>query len=203
MNCIGDDNKNGHPSSGRNTVLPPRKRDPVSAENIMAVASLIFILLGLAAWRDIATRTIPDLVSAAILLLGFAVRIPAGWAAVGMSAATMAILFLALLPCHSRGLVGGGDLKLLAALAFGLSPFESYQMISAVVLAGGVLAIGYLALRWILSRRGPWPQAARRRRSTVRRVAAVEMWRIRRGAPLPYGLAIAAGAALVIGHQGA
>jgi prepilin peptidase CpaA len=169
----------------------------------MAVAVLICILLAFAAWRDFATRTIQDAVSALILLAGLVARVPGGWSAVATSAATMTFVFAALLPFHSRGLVGGGDLKLLAALAFGLSPFASYQMIASVVLAGGVLALLYVALRRILIRLDTRPHAAPRDGSIVHRVLAIELWRIRKGAPLPYALAIAVGAALVIGHQGA
>lgn len=169
----------------------------------MALAALILILLGFAAWRDIATRTIPDVVSAGILLVGLAARAPSGWTAVATSAATMVFVFAALLPCHSRGLVGGGDVKLLAALAFGLSPFASYQMIAYVVLAGAILALVYVALRRILLHFDTPSHAAPRRGSIAHRVLAIELWRIRKGAPLPYALAIAIGAALVLRHQGA
>jgi prepilin peptidase CpaA len=168
----------------------------------MALASVIFLLLGFAAWRDIATRTIPDLVGLAILVVGLVIRLPNGWAAVATSAAASAILFLLMLPFHHRGMVGGGDLKLIASLAFGLSPLGSYQMVLAIVLAGGVLAVVYLALRQILRLLDVGRRQPPRRRTIARRVMAVELWRIRKGAPLPYGLAIAAGALLVVGHQG-
>ena len=162
----------------------------------------MFVLLGFAAWRDLATRTIPDVVSLAILVLGVVVRCEDGGQAIAISAAVAVLLFVLLIPLQSFGLIGGGDLKLLAALAFGLSPLASYQMISCVIMAGGVLAAVYLALRRVAPRR----VAARpgsRRRSLAHRIWAVELWRIRRGAPLPYGIAIAAGAALILHHQGA
>ena len=169
----------------------------------MALAGIIVVLLGVAAWRDFATRTIPDAVSLGVLLAGVIARSPEGWAAVGTSASVAFALFVSLLPFHSRGLVGGGDLKLLSALAFGLSPLASYQMVSAVVLIGGLHAIAYLALRRFLELRDMRPPSAVRHSSIARRVMVIELWRIRKGAPLPYGLAIAAGASLVIGHQGA
>lgn len=168
----------------------------------MVVACAMFVLLGFAAWRDLATRTIPDVVSLAILVLGVVVRCEDGGQAIAISAAVAVLLFVLLIPLQSFGLIGGGDLKLLAALAFGLSPLASYQMISCVIMAGGVLAAVYLALRRVAPRR----VAARpgsRRRSLAHRIWAVELWRIRRGAPLPYGIAIAAGAALILHHQGA
>lgn len=169
----------------------------------MAVAGVIFLLLGFAAWRDIATRTIPDAVSVGLVMLGLAARIPDGLQAVGLSAGAAVLLFLLLIPLHGRGLIGGGDLKLLASLAFGLPPLASYQMVCAVVMAGGVLAVFYLMLRHVLARRGIARRWVARHRSLALRVIAVEIWRIRKGAPLPYGLAIAAGASFVIGHSGA
>lgn len=168
----------------------------------MLVACGIVLLLGFAAWRDLATRTIPDAVSLAIMLAGVAARLADGWVAVGLSVGVALLLFGFLLPLHHRGLLGGGDLKLLASVAFGLSPFASYKMFVAVVLAGGVLGIVYVALRRLIARSRPALEAASGRRSVFARVTAVEAWRIRRGAPLPYGFAIAAGAAFVIGHQG-
>jgi prepilin peptidase CpaA len=159
-------------------------------------------LLGLAAWRDFATRTIPDAVSLAIAFVGLATRLTDGWAAVGISVGVALLLFACLIPLHYRGLLGGGDLKLLTSVAFGLPPFASYRVLVAVVLAGGVLGIVYLVLRQLVARYRPAPQQPGRRRSTFMRIAAVEAWRIRRRAPLPYGLAIAAGTAFVIGHQG-
>lgn len=164
----------------------------------MAMTAPILALLSFAAWRDLATRTIPDMVSVALVTVGAACRLYDGWESLGLSAATAIAVFLVLLPFHARGLVGGADLKLLAALALGLSPLGLYQLITATALAGGVLAGIYLALRRVLNFRPPKGTSLVRHRFLPFRIAAVESWRIRRGAPLPYGVAIAAGAALVI-----
>lgn len=168
----------------------------------MAVTATILALLGFAAWRDLATRTIPDLISVAITLVGAGSRLGDGWQALGFSVLLAVAVFLALLPFHSRGLIGGADLKLLAALALGLSPLATYQLITATALAGGVLAGLYVVLRRVLTRAVPAPGPIGRQRSVPFRVAIIEAWRIRRGAPLPYGIAIAAGAALVLSHPG-
>jgi prepilin peptidase CpaA len=168
----------------------------------MLIATIILLLLGFAAWRDLATRTIPDAVSLGILLAGIAARCPEGATALVTSAAAALLLFAGLLILHHCSALGGGDVKLLTALAFGLSPFASYQMFIAVIFAGGILGLAYIALRRLSAHWTPSCAAALRSRSVVRRVAAVEFWRIRKGAPLPYGLAIAVGATFVIGHQG-
>ncbi len=170
----------------------------------MTASGIILALLAFAAWRDIATRTIPDSISIAILLVGAITRLSVGWQPLGISVAVALAVFCLLIPFQARGLVGGADLKLMAALALGLSPLGSYQLVTAVTLLGGLLAAFYLGLRHILARVGTAPAPLGRRRGGIaRRVAVIESWRIRRNAPLPYGIAIAAGAAVVVlGHPG-
>ncbi len=162
------------------------------------MSALVLALLSFAAWRDLATRTIPDMISIALLVIGAAARLADGWEQLGWSAAIAALVFLLMVPAHWRGLVGGADVKLLAALSIGLPPLASYHLITATTLAGGVLAGIYVALRRMLGAGGPKPFRAGRHRFLPLRVAAIELWRIRKGAPLPYGLAIAAAAALVV-----
>lgn len=159
-------------------------------------APLVIALLGYAAWRDLTTRTIPDAVPLALAVLGIAVRVPAGWDAVATSALVWAALFLALVALHARGLLGGGDVKLLAALALGLAPLDTLNVVVATALVGGVLGLLYI----LLSRFLPAAAPARplRQLATLRRLATVEAWRIRRRGPLPYGIAIAAGGSLVL-----
>ena len=164
----------------------------------MAITALILPLLLFAAWRDLATRTIPDMVSVVLVAVGAACRLYEGWEPLGLSIATAAAVFLLLLPFHARGLVGGADVKLLAALAFGLPPLGSYQLITATALAGGLLAGLYVALRRFLDQSERRRTPVGRRGFVPLRVWTIELWRIRRGAPLPYGVAIAAGAALVV-----
>jgi prepilin peptidase CpaA len=151
-------------------------------------------LLSFAAWRDISTRTIPDAVSVAIAVLGLALRLTQGWAAVAFSLAVAVGLFVALLACHARGMIGGADVKLLTALTLGLSPVASYQLVTATAIAGGLLAIVYLALSRALA---GMHLPVRRHHFVLPRIAAVELWRIRRRRPLPYGVAIAFGGTLV------
>ena len=69
----------------------------------------IAVLLAVAAWRDVATRLIPDRISVLVALLGLAERAAAGPAETVVSLALAAGLFLLLLPAVSRGVLGGGD----------------------------------------------------------------------------------------------
>jgi prepilin peptidase CpaA len=134
----------------------------------------------------------------ALLGLGVAVRMMDGWQPLLASVLVAAGLFLALVALHARGLIGGGDAKLIAALAAGLAPLDTLNLVVATGLVGGVLG----ALYMILPRLMPAASLARPMRPVpaMRRVASVEAWRIRRRGPLPYGIAIALGGSLVLLH---
>jgi len=69
-----------------------------------------------------------------------------------------------------------------------LPPNAAFGFVLASCLAGGVLAIGY----WLLGRVTASP-ATERPSGLLRRIIRVERRRLRRGGPLPYALAIAAG----------
>lgn len=155
------------------------------------MAAVIVGLLLVAAWTDVATRVIPNGVVAALALVGLAARSFAGISAMGVSAALALLLFVLLVLLHSRGMMGGGDVKLAAATAIGLPAASIYHFIVYTALAGGVLACVHLALRFGL--RHSQPRAPRRGASLIRRVLAAERWRIARHGSLPYGVAIACG----------
>ena len=154
-------------------------------------------LLMIAAWRDVATRTIPDALSLFLVAAGGLSRLFEGLSELLLSVAIASLFFVLLLAVYSRGLMGGGDVKLITAFTVGLPPFDSYRFIVATAIAGSLLAVFYL-----LASRGRLTLLPVRRASPLRRVVAVEGWRIRRRAPLPYGVAIAAGGTYVLVHSG-
>ncbi len=145
-------------------------------------------LLAFAAWVDIATRTIPDCVPAVLLLLGVAIRLNAGIGAVATSVGVGVLVFLVLALVHARGMLGGGDVKLMASLAVQFPPFETLSLIAAISISGGVLVLLHLGLR-ALPAPTPCPPGSTR----LRRLFPIERWRVRRGGSLPYGVAIACG----------
>jgi len=164
---------------------------------MVAVVDLFGLaLLVIAAWRDVATRTIPNWISLLLLALG-AVRFLQDPSALVQSAGAALLLFLLLLVFYSRGFIGGGDVKLMTALAVGLSPLDSYRFVVATAIAGGILAVAYVMTSFRLPE-----QPMTKRTSLLGRVAAIESWRIRKRGPLPYGVAIAAGGAFVLLHSG-
>src|SRR6266567_3270076 len=164
---------------------------------IVAITSFLAILLLLyVATIDIATRLIRNEICLALALLGIAGQL-ASPMQVAQSLAVAAILFLLLFVMYQRGKIGGGDVKLLVALAVGLPLTGVMQLLTVTVLAGGVLALVHLMMRLL-----PYPRLAPAGSSLVRRVYAVERWRHLRHAPLPYGVAIACGGIWTIFSQG-
>jgi prepilin peptidase CpaA len=155
----------------------------------------ILLLLYVAA-TDIATRLIPNEVCLALAVLGIAGQF-AGPTHLVESLVTATVLFLLLLFVYSRGWAGGGDVKLLTALAFGLPLVGVIHLVTVTALAGGVLALTHLMMR-----RLPDPRPAPAGASLIRRVYAVERWRNLRHAPLPYGAAIACGAIWTLLNRG-
>src|SRR5438874_7019462 len=149
--------------------------------------SLEILLLVYVAMMDIATRSIRNDICLVLALLGIAGQFASPMQVAGsLIAAT--ILFLLLLVIYQRGWIGGGDVKLLVALAIGLPLIGVIQMLTITALAGGVLALVHLMMRLL-----PSPRLAPAGASLVRRVYAIERWRHLRHAPLPFGVAIACG----------
>lgn len=151
-------------------------------------------LLVYAAARDVATRLIPDAVPIALVGLGVLYRIlTVGWAGAGVSLLAGCLIFAGLLGLAMRGWLGGGDVKLIAALSTGLTLDQVWLFIVATVFAGGVLGVVYIIGRYVV----PETRVAGGG-SLVRRVIAVEAWRVRRRGPLPYAVAIAIGGLFVL-----
>jgi len=160
----------------------------MQAEVRTVLGLFAIVLLAVAAWSDLATRTIPNRLCIGIASAGLLARIVTALPEAMASAAVAAGVFLVLILLHARGVLGGGDVKLSAAIVLGLSPAGSYLFMIVTILSGGLLALLHLSLR-LLPRAAPAPAGA----SPWRRVSAVERWRIKRRGPLPYGIAIACG----------
>ncbi|MBR0960091.1 A24 family peptidase [Bradyrhizobium japonicum] len=161
------------------------------------IASILEIpLLLYVATLDVATRMIRNDVCLLLALLGIAGQLASPMQlAESLIAAT--ILFLLLFALYQRGGIGGGDVKLLVALAIGLPPTGLIQLLAVTSLAGGVLALVHLVMRVL-----PHPRLAPVGSSLARRVYAIERWRHMRHAPLPYGVAIACGGIWTILSRG-
>lgn len=168
----------------------------LSDAGILAGAAMLVV----AALHDIMARTVPNGVPLAIAAAGLVAQaalsiMGAGNLLVSLPAALVVFVLAALL--WRRGLMGGADVKLFGASALLVPPILVPSMVMAITLAGGLLALVYLVTRQRLAR----PDGARPD-GLVARAFRVERWRLRRGGPLPYAVAIAAGSLFVIVHGG-
>ncbi|MGY3590516.1 prepilin peptidase CpaA [Bradyrhizobium sp. USDA 4341] len=162
-----------------------------STTSCLEIALLFYV-----ATIDIATRLIRNEICLALAFLGIVGQV-AGPMQIGQSLIVAAILFLVLFVIYQRGMIGGGDVKLLVALAIGLPLSGVIELLTVTALAGGALAAVHLMMR-----RLPSPRLTPAGSSLVRRVYAVERWRHLRHAPLPYGVAIACGGIWTILNEG-
>ena len=122
---------------------------------IVPTASFLEILLLLyVAMIDIATRLIRNEICLVLALLGIASQF-AGPMQVTESLIAATILLLLLIVIYQRGWIGGGDVKLLVALAIGLPLMGVIQLLTITALAGGVLALVHLMMRHL-----PYPRLA-------------------------------------------
>ena len=136
-------------------------------------------LFAAAAISDARHRRISNRLSIGLAALGLfriAFDLAAGgspWTATGDIAAALAVFALGALAFHLR-LLGGGDVKLLAAGALLLGIGDLAPFLIATVLSGGLLAVAFVAWHCLLPG-----------------------WRYRGSFPsLPYAVAIAAGGIL-------
>jgi len=152
-----------------------------------------FLLL--AALHDIAARTVPNWVAVAVALGGLAARLVDGHLLPSLAAAAAAFVVTAF--CWRRGWLGGADVKLIAAATLAVPNGQIGLFIVAMSFSGSILAILYLVGGRIARAAG---RDARLPRPTnlLARAARAELWRLRRGGPLPYACAIAAGFTFVL-----
>jgi len=163
---------------------------------VSATLFLEILLLLCVAATDIAARLIRNEICLALVLLGI-VRQIADPMQLVQSLIVATILFLLLMVIYQRRLIGGGDVKLLVALAVGLPLAGVIELLTVTALTGGVLAMVHLMMRAL-----PSPKLAPAGSSVLRRVYAIERWRHLRHAPLPYGVAIACGGIWTVFTQG-
>jgi len=150
-------------------------------------AALLLIALLLAAAAEDAVRLrISNITVLLVIVAAVIAAIVVGpTLALWQNLAVFAALLAVGTPMFAAGKLGGGDVKLLAALGLWFNLKGALWMLLDVVLAGGVLAILIIALRSL-----GWSEKIRRR-----------VVLLRPGGGIPYGVAIAAGALIAMGLQ--
>ncbi len=157
--------------------------DPVAIAAMVASMGLLVT----AGVHDGMTRTIPNWIPTSLLVAGVILRLRQGNLIPGICVA--ALLLTIVVVFWLRGFIGGGDMKLIPAVALALPPSEAFDFVLSVAIAGGVLALIYLALSFFVRR--PYPGL---RYGLFARIRKAEAWRMHRRGPMPYALAIAGGA---------
>ena len=165
---------------------------------LLISAAGVAVLLA-AALHDLMSRTVPNRFALAVAAAGLvsqAAQLAAGQGNPLVALPTGVAVFVGAALLWRRGLMGGADVKLLGASALLFPPFLVPSLLAAVAMAGGLLAFVYLVTRRRLARPGP-----ERPPGLLARVVRAERWRLRRGGPLPYAVAIAGGACFVLSNQ--
>jgi len=147
---------------------------------------LLAILLVVAAVIDVKTFTISNGLNAAVALLApvywWSIGLPL-WPDASIQVGVAAGVFVVLAATFYLGMMGGGDVKLAAAIALWFKPFATLKFLVIMSLAGGLLTIIVLLLH---KKRGKAP--------------------IDGDAPaakpeVPYGVAIAIGALWILAQR--
>ena len=154
----------------------------------LAPTWLVWVLVALlfaAAAEDATRLKISNITVAAVIAGAIAATALHGFAnASWQNALVFAVLLAGGTMLFARGLVGGGDVKLLAAVGVWCNINVALGMLVAVFFSGGILAMIILGLRMF----APATAAAR-----------IVVLRPRSG--IPYGIAIAAGALITLAIQ--
>ncbi len=141
---------------------------------VAALAVMLGALLVAAGIEDARTREIANVKNAAIALLAplWWWALGLGWTEVGVQLLVAAIVFALFVGAFARGWMGGGDVKMIGALALWLPLGGLLQMLMVMSVLGGAITIAMMIeRRW------------------QRRIGQVEV---------PYGVAIAAAALLAL-----
>jgi prepilin peptidase CpaA len=118
---------------------------------------LLALLLVIAAVVDIRTFTISDKLSASVALLA-----PLFWLSIGLplwpdatiQIAGSLIVFALLAAAFYAGMMGGGDVKLAAALVLWFAPAATIRFLIYMSIAGGILTLIVLGLHRLRKKEG-------------------------------------------------
>ena len=137
--------------------------------------ALLALLLVVAAFIDVRTFTISNRLNLAVALAAplywWSAHLPI-WPDIGLQVAIAAGVFALLAAAFYAGMMGGGDVKLAAALALWFSPLSTARFLIFMSIAGGLLTLVVVGLHRLRKKPGK-PQ-------------------------VPYGVAIAVGGLIIL-----
>ncbi len=149
---------------------------------------VLAIILVVAAVIDVRTFTISNRLNAAVALMAplywWSIGLPL-WPDAAMQIGVALAVFAVLALTFYLGMMGGGDVKLAAALALWFSPLSTVKFLVIMSLAGGLLTVVVLILH----------------RRKVRRESADGIEKEKQKPEVPYGVAIAIGALWILAQR--
>jgi len=139
---------------------------------------------------DIRTRRVPNILVGALLACGLIENFAlSGWKGASIDLAVTAAMLLAGTVAFSFKLIGGGDVKLLAAAAGTLGYPDAVPFVLLTLVCGGVVGVAYAAVRGRLQATYTNMQAV-----TLPLLAGAAPARPVNGLAMPYAVSIFAGA---------
>jgi prepilin peptidase CpaA len=143
---------------------------------------VLIALLAAATIQDTVQLKISNLICGSVLLLAIVAIALSGFSiSLWQNAVVFAVVFAIGAFFFSRDVLGGGDVKLFAAVALWVDLSTALRLVLTILLAGGLVAILIIVLRLIA------PQWLTSRVKTLQPKAGI-----------PYGIAIAAGTLLIV-----
>jgi prepilin peptidase CpaA len=156
---------------------------------------LAIAILAIIAYSDVRTRRIPNALAIVVAVLGLIrMTLAHDLVAAGHTLAASAAVFIAAFLLFSRGIVGGGDAKLVAAVALLIGYHDLFGFFFLMSLCGGALALAILARDQVSARFCRPLQQARRPSGTQPVACAATPAR----STVPYGVAIAAAGVITL-----
>jgi len=126
-----------------------------------AFTDLLLILLAailvVAAAIDIRTFTISNRLNLTVALLAPVYWVSIGltpWPGIAIHLAAATIVFVVLAAAFYAGMMGGGDVKLAAALALWFPPIATIRFLVIMSIAGGILTLAILGFHYLRKREG-------------------------------------------------
>ena len=122
-----------------------------------ALLGLLALLLVVAAVVDVRTFTISNWLNAGVALLAPVYWLTVGldpWPGMAIQVGVAAAVFALFALTFFIGMMGGGDVKLAAALSLWFAPADTVRFLVLMSLAGGVLTLGILAWHRVRKRPG-------------------------------------------------
>jgi prepilin peptidase CpaA len=150
-------------------------------------------MLAAGAGTDLKNRIIPNELVLAVALCGIGLRLASEPRLIWLSLLAAVIVFCAFGILSHYHMIGGGDLKLITAVTLFVPPNRAGELLTGIVLSGGVLSCIYLALRYAFKRGWLSPFGATRPPGRLAQTIKTERTRILTDNTMPYAVAVLAG----------